>query len=185
MALPLGAVLCFLDLLGARALARGEVRSTRYLIYKALTRSFMQIALQTTFHGPLIVNPNYVPPPIFTRVRLPSSPQAELGQGGSTPIRERSFYKNTYTMVRPLSSCFPSEKHSDMHATQISSQTRRRTSLSSTSSSSSPASRSSSSSSSSCSSRSRSYLSSPRQPSCASRGGSGYGRRTWRSKGCT
>ncbi|KAH7911017.1 hypothetical protein BJ138DRAFT_1007505 [Hygrophoropsis aurantiaca] len=73
--LPLGAILCFLDLLGARALARGE------------------LALQTTFHGPLAYPLPYSPRPIFRRRRLPRPSDSE-----SETYYETSFYKNTYSM---------------------------------------------------------------------------------------
>ncbi|OAX41142.1 hypothetical protein K503DRAFT_767945 [Rhizopogon vinicolor AM-OR11-026] len=76
LALPLGALLCFLDLLGARAFARGE------------------LALQTTFHGPLAYPPPYPPRPIFQRVRPPRSSEVESG----LTYHEFSFYKNTYAM---------------------------------------------------------------------------------------
>ncbi|OCH89070.1 hypothetical protein OBBRIDRAFT_826789 [Obba rivulosa] len=84
MALPLGAVLCFLDLLGARVLARGE------------------LALQTTFHGPLAYAPPHPPPPIFTRTRPPTP--AELEAGGPGPRVEKSFYRNAYAMFTDLTS---------------------------------------------------------------------------------
>ncbi|KAH9003842.1 hypothetical protein EDB86DRAFT_2798784 [Lactarius hatsudake] len=77
VALPLGAVLCFFDLLGARALARGE------------------IALQSTFHGPLAYSLHGHEYPIFTRLRMPTSDEVEAGLG----IRnERSFYRNSFSM---------------------------------------------------------------------------------------
>ncbi|KAI0314190.1 hypothetical protein OF83DRAFT_1174969 [Amylostereum chailletii] len=83
VALPLGAVLCFFDLLGARTLARGEVR------------------LQSTFHGPLAYELEEPLPPIFTRVRARSAGEVEAG---SAPQTERSFYRNTYAMFTdPLS----------------------------------------------------------------------------------
>ncbi|KAH9932488.1 uncharacterized protein B0H18DRAFT_26848 [Fomitopsis serialis] len=63
MALPLGAVLCFLDLIGARTLSRGE------------------IALQTTFHGPLAYSKPNPPPPIFVRTRPPTVVEMEQGLG--------------------------------------------------------------------------------------------------------
>ncbi|KAF8965566.1 hypothetical protein BDZ97DRAFT_1904001 [Flammula alnicola] len=82
VALPLGAVLCFFDLLGARVFSRGE------------------LALQIRFHSPLAHAPPYPPRPIFTRYRLPTTEELESGQtqlrGGF--IREKSFYKNTYAM---------------------------------------------------------------------------------------
>ncbi|KAF8262602.1 hypothetical protein EI94DRAFT_1773149 [Lactarius quietus] len=77
VALPLGAVLCFFDLLGARLLARGE------------------IALQSTFHGPLAYSLHDYEFPIFTRLRMPTPEEVEAGQG----IRdERSFYRNSFSM---------------------------------------------------------------------------------------
>lgn len=78
MALPLGAVFCFVDLFGARALSRGE------------------LALQTTFHGPLSYPRPYPPLPIFTRTRPPTPAQLEAGVG--TLVQETSFYRNTYAM---------------------------------------------------------------------------------------
>jgi hypothetical protein len=77
MALPLGAVLCFLNLLGARTFSRGE------------------LALQSHFHSPLAYSPPYPPRPIFTRFRSPTASEVELGL---TPVAEPSFYKNTYAM---------------------------------------------------------------------------------------
>ncbi|KIJ68072.1 hypothetical protein HYDPIDRAFT_83573 [Hydnomerulius pinastri MD-312] len=77
--LPLGAVLCFLDLLGARAFARGE------------------LALQTKFHGPLAYPPPYPSRPIFQRTRPPRLSGVE--NGGEPGVQyETSFYKNTYAM---------------------------------------------------------------------------------------
>ncbi|KAH7888910.1 hypothetical protein F5I97DRAFT_1856487 [Phlebopus sp. FC_14] len=77
--LPLGAVLCFLDLLGARAFARGE------------------LALQTTFHGPLAYPSPYPPRPIFQRTRPQQLPDVESG-GDAGVCYETSFYRNTYAM---------------------------------------------------------------------------------------
>ncbi|KAF8840716.1 hypothetical protein BDN67DRAFT_608483 [Paxillus ammoniavirescens] len=77
--LPLGALLCFLDLLGARAFARGE------------------LALQTKFHGPLAYPPPYPPRPIFQRTRRPRLSEVEFGQQSSVQY-ETSFYKNAYAM---------------------------------------------------------------------------------------
>ncbi|KAH9949110.1 hypothetical protein B0H21DRAFT_171284 [Amylocystis lapponica] len=77
MALPLGAVLSFLDLIGARVLSRGE------------------IALQTTFHGPLAYPSPYPPLPIFTRLRQPTPAEVEAGLGMRS---EHSFYRNAYAM---------------------------------------------------------------------------------------
>ncbi|KAF8634305.1 hypothetical protein AX17_004257 [Amanita inopinata Kibby_2008] len=81
MALPLGAVLCFLNLLGARTFARGE------------------LALQYRFHSPLAYPPPYPPRPIFTRFRLPMASEIEMGVASpGALIAEPSFYKNTYSM---------------------------------------------------------------------------------------
>ena len=88
MALPLGAVLCFFNLLGARAFARTE------------------LALQIRFHTPLSYPPPYPPRPIFTRYRDPTISEIESGRLATTRgglVRETSFYKNTYAMVRPFS----------------------------------------------------------------------------------
>lgn len=77
--LPIGAVLCFLDLLGARASAKGE------------------LVLQTKFHGPLAYSPPYPPWPIFQRTRVP--PPSGLEDGAAEHVYyERSFYRNTYAM---------------------------------------------------------------------------------------
>ncbi|KAI0033520.1 hypothetical protein K488DRAFT_77869 [Vararia minispora EC-137] len=78
VALPLGAVVCFFDLLGARALARGEVM------------------LQTAFHGPLGYELVAPLPPIFTRTRVATAAEAEVGATGLR--HERSFYRNSYAM---------------------------------------------------------------------------------------
>ncbi|KAI0633486.1 hypothetical protein C8Q77DRAFT_1217873 [Trametes polyzona] len=80
MALPLGAVLCFIDLFGARLLARGE------------------LALQTTFHGPLAYTIPWPPAPIFTRMRAPSAAQIEAGTPANVLVPEGSFYRNAYAM---------------------------------------------------------------------------------------
>ncbi|KDQ49159.1 hypothetical protein JAAARDRAFT_43079 [Jaapia argillacea MUCL 33604] len=79
MALPLGAVLCFFNLLGARTLARGE------------------LAIQTRFHGPLAYPPPYPPHPIFTRIRQPTPAEVESGTM-TGPVFDRSFYRNAYAM---------------------------------------------------------------------------------------
>ncbi|KAJ6616632.1 hypothetical protein B0H10DRAFT_1378656 [Mycena sp. CBHHK59/15] len=78
MALPLGALLCFFNLLGARAFSRGE------------------LALQTKFHGPLAYPPPYPPRPIFTRMREPTTSGAQ--------VVETSFYKNAYAMFADATS---------------------------------------------------------------------------------
>ncbi|THU90895.1 hypothetical protein K435DRAFT_801676 [Dendrothele bispora CBS 962.96] len=84
MALPLGAVLCFFNLIGARIFARGE------------------LYLQTKFHSPLPYPPPYPPRPIFTRSRLRQPDDIEPGHPSSSPDPiiepEPSFYKNTYAL---------------------------------------------------------------------------------------
>ncbi|KAF5346698.1 hypothetical protein D9756_010368 [Leucocoprinus leucothites] len=81
MALPLGAVLCFFNLLGARTFARGE------------------LSLQYRFHYPLSYPPPYPPRPIFTRYREPSLSEVESGRAvEGRLVRETSFYRNTYAM---------------------------------------------------------------------------------------
>ena len=80
MALPLGAVFCFIDLFGARLLSRGE------------------LALQTTFHGPLAYPLPSPPLPIFIRMRPPTPAQMEAGIPASATVQETSFYRNAYAM---------------------------------------------------------------------------------------
>ena len=88
MALPLGAGICFLDLLGARVFARGE------------------LVLQTRFHHPLFFRVPEPPLPIFTRTRMPTP--AELEDGAALhPITEHSFYKNAYALFTDPTSYTP------------------------------------------------------------------------------
>jgi hypothetical protein len=57
----------------------------------------LQIALQSTFHGPLAYSLHDYEFPIFTRLRMPTPEEVEAGLG----IRhERSFYRNSFSMVR-------------------------------------------------------------------------------------
>lgn len=88
MALPLGAVLCFLDLIGARAFARGE------------------LYLQTTFHYPLFFPVPNPPMPIFTRTRIPTPTEIEDGIA-IRPMKEQSFYKNAYALFTDPTSYMP------------------------------------------------------------------------------
>ncbi|KAJ4488944.1 hypothetical protein C8J55DRAFT_451387 [Lentinula edodes] len=97
IALPLGAILCFFNLLGARAFSRAEL--------------FIQTKFHSPLHYPLSVlhaatsasTPsisrlisNY---PIFTRSRHPSASELESGQAVvGEEVAETSFYKNTYSM---------------------------------------------------------------------------------------
>jgi len=73
--LPLGALLCFLDLLGARAFSRAE------------------LALQSTFHGPLVSIP-YPSRPIFYRLQ---DTRFDVETGASVRY-DTSFYHNAYAM---------------------------------------------------------------------------------------
>ncbi|KAF7427834.1 hypothetical protein PC9H_007050 [Pleurotus ostreatus] len=86
MALPLGVALCFLDLLGARMFARGE------------------LAIQTRFHAPFAFPPPYPPRPIFTRYREATLEEIEAGTTEGTRVKETSFYKNAYAMFRDSTS---------------------------------------------------------------------------------
>ena len=57
----------------------------------------LEIALQSTFHGPLAYSLHDLEFPIFTRLRMPTPEEVEAGLG----IRhERSFYRNSFSMVR-------------------------------------------------------------------------------------
>ncbi|KAG6843586.1 hypothetical protein H0H87_002936 [Tephrocybe sp. NHM501043] len=81
MALPLGAILCFFDLIGARTFARGE------------------LYLQSRFHYPLSYPAPYPPRPIFTRRREVTSAEVEAGGAAAGDlVPEGSFYKNSYAM---------------------------------------------------------------------------------------
>ncbi|RDX55253.1 hypothetical protein OH76DRAFT_882889 [Lentinus brumalis] len=86
MALPLGAVFCFIDLFGARLLSRGE------------------LALQTTFHGPLAYPLPNPPLPLFIRTRAPTPAQIESGVPASASVQETSFYRNAYAMFTDATS---------------------------------------------------------------------------------
>lgn len=88
MALPVGAVLCFLDLIGARAFAQGE------------------LYLQSKFHYPLFFPLPNPPLPILTRTRLPTPAEIEDGLA-VRPLKERSFYKNAYALFTDATSYTP------------------------------------------------------------------------------
>ncbi|KAJ7213118.1 hypothetical protein GGX14DRAFT_620258 [Mycena pura] len=81
VALPLGALLCFFNLLGVRTFSRGE------------------LALQTKYHTPLAYPAPYPPRPIFIRTREPG-----LETGSGVPVYETSFYKNAYAMFMDATS---------------------------------------------------------------------------------
>ncbi|ESK89395.1 hypothetical protein Moror_16196 [Moniliophthora roreri MCA 2997] len=85
--LPIGALLCFLNALGARIFARGE------------------LYLQRTFHGTSSFYPfsdaasSNNPLPIFTRMRPPSAAEIESGYAAyGDLVPEESFYRNSYFM---------------------------------------------------------------------------------------
>jgi len=56
----------------------------------------MQVALQGTFHGPLAYSLEGHVYPIFTRLRMPTPEEVEAGLGSR---HERSFYRNSFSMV--------------------------------------------------------------------------------------
>ncbi len=63
-----------------------------------------ELALQTYFHGPPVVDSPYCPYTIFTRYRIVKHEELEAGQcDGSTRVKETSFLKNTRSMVGLLS----------------------------------------------------------------------------------
>ncbi|KAG7098100.1 hypothetical protein E1B28_000074 [Marasmius oreades] len=87
--LPIGALLCFLNAIGARTFARGE------------------LYLQTKFHKPSLHlypalnsdSPYPHPYPLFIRLRPPTAAEIESGlasRGDLLP--ENSFYRNSYAM---------------------------------------------------------------------------------------
>ncbi|KAK1235558.1 hypothetical protein PQX77_001211 [Marasmius sp. AFHP31] len=87
--LPIGAILCFLNGIGARTFARGE------------------LYLQTKFHKPSLSlypygshnQPQEHPYPLFTRLRPPSAAEIESGVAvAGEMVREESFYRNSYAM---------------------------------------------------------------------------------------
>ncbi|KAJ3749674.1 hypothetical protein DFH05DRAFT_1533392 [Lentinula detonsa] len=127
IALPLGAILCFFNLLGARAFSRAEVsfvHSFPLSLYKPNDGFFFsyQLFIQTRFHSPLhyslsVLHAAASSPttttttssspithliatyPIFTRSRHPSASELESGQAVvGEEVTEMSFYKNTYSM---------------------------------------------------------------------------------------
>jgi hypothetical protein len=61
-----------------------------------LPRGWLQVALQSTFHGPLAYPLEGHVYPIFTRLRIPTTEEVEAGMG---PRHERSFYRNSFSMV--------------------------------------------------------------------------------------
>jgi hypothetical protein len=61
-----------------------------------LPRGWPQVALQNTFHSPLVYALEGHVYPIFTRLRMPSAEEVEAGMGSR---HERSFYRNSFSMV--------------------------------------------------------------------------------------
>ena len=61
-----------------------------------LPRGWPQVGLQSTFHGPLVYALEGHVYPIFTRFRMPTAEEVEAGMGSR---HERSFYRNSFSMV--------------------------------------------------------------------------------------
>ncbi|PPQ99801.1 hypothetical protein CVT24_009651 [Panaeolus cyanescens] len=88
VALPIGVLLCFFDLIGARLFSRAE------------------LALQSRFHPSLALVAPYPPRPIFTRWREATVEELENGDSAGLTrnrmrngmVKEKSFYKNSYAM---------------------------------------------------------------------------------------
>ncbi|KAJ3711457.1 hypothetical protein DFJ43DRAFT_1228483 [Lentinula guzmanii] len=101
IALPLGAILCFFNLLGARAFSRAELFiQTRFhspLHYPLSVLHAAASSPTTTSSSPIThLIATY---PIFTRSRHPSASELESGQAVvGEEVTEMSFYKNTYSM---------------------------------------------------------------------------------------
>ncbi|KAJ3983759.1 hypothetical protein F5890DRAFT_145074 [Lentinula detonsa] len=104
IALPLGAILCFFNLLGARAFSRAELLiQTRFHSPLHYPLSVLHAAASspttttTTSSSPIThLIATY---PIFTRSRHPSASELESGQAVvGEEVTEMSFYKNTYSM---------------------------------------------------------------------------------------
>ncbi|KAJ7211087.1 hypothetical protein C8J57DRAFT_1400015 [Mycena rebaudengoi] len=81
MALPLGALLCFFNLIGVRALARGE------------------LALQTKYHGPLAYPPPHPPRPIFTRMREPGVPETSFYANTRAMFTDPTSYQALFYFI--------------------------------------------------------------------------------------
>ncbi len=61
-----------------------------------LPRGWPQVALQSTFHGPLVYALEGHVYPIFSRLRMPTAEEVEVGM---VSRHERSFYRNSFSMV--------------------------------------------------------------------------------------
>ncbi|KAJ3888913.1 hypothetical protein GG344DRAFT_52717 [Lentinula edodes] len=97
IALPLGAILCFFNLLGARAFSRAELFiQTRFHSPLHYPLSVLHAAASTSTPSISRLISNY---PIFTRSRHPSASELESGLAVvGEEVAETSFYKNTYSM---------------------------------------------------------------------------------------
>ncbi|KAJ3780593.1 hypothetical protein GGU10DRAFT_369085, partial [Lentinula aff. detonsa] len=103
IALPLGAILCFFNLLGARAFSRAELfiqtrfHSPLHYPLSVLHAAASSPTTTTTSSSPIThLIATY---PIFTRSRHPSAAELESGQAVvGEEVTEMSFYKNTYSM---------------------------------------------------------------------------------------
>ncbi|KIK69469.1 hypothetical protein GYMLUDRAFT_35535 [Collybiopsis luxurians FD-317 M1] len=106
IALPLGAILCFFNLLGARTFARAELliqtKFHRPLHYPLSVLQYAHAVQHSTSSATDGVDPveflimRY---PIFTRTRPPSASELESGQAVvGEEVVEGSFYRNTWGM---------------------------------------------------------------------------------------
>ncbi|KAJ3749557.1 hypothetical protein DFH05DRAFT_1477257 [Lentinula detonsa] len=104
IALPLGAILCFFNLLGARAFSRAEIFiQTRFHSPLHYPLSVLHAAASspttTTASSSTPITHLIATYPIFTRSRHPSASELESGQAVvGEEVMEMSFYKNTYSM---------------------------------------------------------------------------------------
>ncbi|KAJ3792397.1 hypothetical protein GGU11DRAFT_713714, partial [Lentinula aff. detonsa] len=102
IALPLGAILCFFNLLGARAFSRAELFiQTRFHspLHYPLSVLHAAASSPTTTTSSSPITHLIATYPIFTRSRHPSAAELESGQAVvGEEVTEMSFYKNTYSM---------------------------------------------------------------------------------------
>ncbi|KAJ3791931.1 hypothetical protein GGU11DRAFT_713918, partial [Lentinula aff. detonsa] len=105
IALPLGAILCFFNLLGARAFSRAELfiqtrfHSPLHYSLSVLHAAASSPTTTTTTTSSSPITHLIATYPIFTRSRHPSASELESGQAVvGEEVTEMSFYKNTYSM---------------------------------------------------------------------------------------
>ncbi|KAJ4490966.1 hypothetical protein J3R30DRAFT_163628 [Lentinula aciculospora] len=100
IALPLGAILCFFNLLGARAFSRAELFiQTRFHSPLHYPLSVLSVLHSPTSSSTPSITKLIAKYPIFTRTRHPSASELESGQPVvGEEVTETSFYKNTYSM---------------------------------------------------------------------------------------